>query len=310
MTSRGRDVRVGPAAYGLGVFSLRHFAVGEWIGPIEGTVIDDPRYESEYCMELGNESALEPIFPFRYLNHSCRPNCEIVELEIDRQGCGHGVLWLEVMAEIAVGEQVTIDYAWPAWAAIPCGCGALECRGWIVSKEDLGRLAPNSPRQRALTKTPRPYRRHLRRLYRLWAKWNAKFFAGKLAVPKIVLARSDAGRAVGSCGATSDPGCRSQIRLQRSLLGATPSRDTTPSYRLVAEVLLHEMVHQWGREVASPEETGWRKHGVDFCAKCNEIGRQLRLLPVSTAHAAGQNRALPSCARWPHNARRLGASHP
>lgn len=308
---RPRQVRVGPAPYGLGVFALRPFVVHDYIGPIEGTVIEDPQYESEYCMELGAEAALEPTFPFRYINHSCQPNCELVELANDDRRSPHGELWLEVVAPIAAGDQLTIDYAWPAWAAIPCGCGQLECRGWIVSKADCSKLAPNSPQQRALKRTPHRYRRHLRRLYRLWAKWNDKFFAGKLAIPQIVLTQPSRARAIGSCGATTDPGCRSQIRLQRSLLGklppadGTPSAAATPNYRLVAEVLLHEMVHQWGREVATQGEPGWRRHGTAFCAKCNEIGRQLRLLPVRTACEAGNKSTLASCARWPHNARRV-----
>jgi len=32
-------------------------------------------------MELGSCSALEPDPPFRYVNHSCRPNCELVEIK-------------------------------------------------------------------------------------------------------------------------------------------------------------------------------------------------------------------------------------
>ena len=72
-------VHVAPAQFGLGVFSLRLFRAQELIGPIRGTVMDDPDYESDYCMELGENMALEPAAPFRYLNHSCHPNCELVE---------------------------------------------------------------------------------------------------------------------------------------------------------------------------------------------------------------------------------------
>jgi hypothetical protein len=38
---------------------------------------------------------------------------------------------------IEPGEELTIDYAWPAEAAIPCACGAAGCRCWIVAAEEL-----------------------------------------------------------------------------------------------------------------------------------------------------------------------------
>ena len=129
-------VRVGPSSCGLGVFSIRSVGIHELIGPIRGTVYDDPQYESDYCMELGEHSALEPEWPFRLVNHSCQPNCGLVEIEPESAGAtaaDAGQLWLEALRAIEPGEQLTIDYAWPAVAAIPCRCGCAECRGWIVS---------------------------------------------------------------------------------------------------------------------------------------------------------------------------------
>ena len=67
-------VRVGPSRQGQGVFSLRWFTTGDLIGPIQGEIVEDPQYSSDYCMELGDQS-LEPAAPFRFLNHSCQPNC-------------------------------------------------------------------------------------------------------------------------------------------------------------------------------------------------------------------------------------------
>jgi len=135
-----QGVRVGPSPNGLGVFSLREFVPNELLGPIEGTIMDDPQYESDYCMELGAQSALEPDPPFRYLNHSCRPNCALLEL-----GCENGAegaeLWLRVEAPIAPGEQMTIDYAWPAETATPCSCGCPDCRHWIVAADELDGVA-------------------------------------------------------------------------------------------------------------------------------------------------------------------------
>ena len=136
-------VRVGPVAYGRGVFCARPFRDHQLIGPIRGTVMEDPGYESDYCMELG-KSALEPAPPFCYLNHSCHPNCELVELEVEcADGTDGGVrLFLETLTEIAPGEQMTIDYCWPAEAATPCGCGCPDCRGWIVAADQRDRVVP------------------------------------------------------------------------------------------------------------------------------------------------------------------------
>jgi hypothetical protein len=136
------SVRVGPSPHGLGVFSRRALHRRERIGPIEGRVIDDPKYESPFCMAFGRDSALEPAAPLRYLNHSCRPNCALVEIERTWRGRRSAELWLEVEADVLPGDQLTIDYGWPAKAAIPCGCGCPECRGWIVAEEELAAMKP------------------------------------------------------------------------------------------------------------------------------------------------------------------------
>lgn len=160
----------------------------------------------------------------------------------------------------------------------------------------------------------RAHRGHLKRLYRLWETWNRKHFDGQLTKPEIVLNRSAASSPYGSCGPTSRAGARSRIRLRLSLLtGDHPNvragrRFARSRFRLVAEVLLHEMVHQWQREVVDQRERKGRSHGPAFCRKCNEIGGTLRLLPVRSAVDSEEDSALPSCAFWPHNARRKFAA--
>jgi uncharacterized protein len=137
-------VRIGSSPNGLGVFALRELAANELLGPIEGTIIDDAEYESNYCMEVGDHSALEPAPPFRYVNHSCCPNCDLIELD-----CGEDTenasLWLKVKTAIASGEELTIDYAWPAETATPCHCGCPSCRHWIVAAKELHKVSSNAP---------------------------------------------------------------------------------------------------------------------------------------------------------------------
>ncbi len=135
-----QDIRVGPSRHGQGIFALRSFNAGDNIGPIHGHVVTDPQYGSEYGIDLGDgQRTLEPAAPFRFLNHSCRPNCALIIHEEEKEDGtpGDPVVWLEVLGRVAAGEPMTIDYAWPADAAIPCQCGSASCRGWIVAENDL-----------------------------------------------------------------------------------------------------------------------------------------------------------------------------
>jgi hypothetical protein len=137
-------IQVGPSRHGLGVFAARSFTTGEYIGPIQGQIVVDPDYGSEYGIDIGDaDRTLEPAAPFRFLNHSCQPNGALVVCdEQDEEGTPlDPSVWLEILSEIAPGEALTIDYSWPAVAAIPCQCGTANCRGWIVAPEDLEEAA-------------------------------------------------------------------------------------------------------------------------------------------------------------------------
>lgn len=196
-------VRVGRTTYGLGVFSFALISKGTPIGRVPGRLIHDPDYGSDYCISAGEGSVLEPGAPFCYLNHSCEPNCQLMqyvreevdeeedlevgelsedemdlddeedgeefeddecffgdgaaseleeELDEDADGDGEGdddenepffeddadaEIWVESTRDIYPGEELTIDYAWPADRAARCLCGSPSCRGWIVDPEEL-----------------------------------------------------------------------------------------------------------------------------------------------------------------------------
>jgi hypothetical protein len=130
-----KRVRIGETPVGKGIFALRPFRRGQVIGVIQGVVCTDPQYGSAYCMDIGGNRSLEPIAPFRYLNHSCEPNAELVGITHERHG-PTGQLLLESTRDILPGEELTIDYAWQAEHAIPCHCGSQNCRGLIVCKEE------------------------------------------------------------------------------------------------------------------------------------------------------------------------------
>lgn len=118
---------------GKGVFAKQDFAEGEIIGLLTGKIIDDPDYTSEYCVELDERHSLEPFQPFRFLNHCCEPNAELVSYEDE----AFSEIYVVAIRDIEAGEEVLIDYAWPAESAAPCFCQSLHCRGWIVAAEEL-----------------------------------------------------------------------------------------------------------------------------------------------------------------------------
>ena len=103
-------------------------------------------HSSEYCIGLDEETtALEPAPPFSYVNHSCDPNCAVYfDCDESPEGIAsnHQVWIVETLRPVAPGEELTIDYAWPADSAIPCKCGAANCRHWICSEDELDRMTP------------------------------------------------------------------------------------------------------------------------------------------------------------------------
>ena len=139
---RARQVRVGRTAVGKGVFAQRTYQSGEIVGEIEGEVIHDEKYGSDYCMNIGGGRALEPAAPFRFVNHSCEPNCRFDYFDLASPGGGPACrrVFLLAMDKIRPGDQLTIDYGWSAQGAIPCRCGAPTCRGWIVDEKYVSDL--------------------------------------------------------------------------------------------------------------------------------------------------------------------------
>lgn len=134
-------VRIAPAAHGTGLYAVKKFRRHQVLGMVDGDIVQDPDYTSRYCMELGNGQTLEPRGPFRYMNHSCDPNCELMYYDPETltrdQEKWRNKLFVQTRRKIAEGEELTIDYAWPADHAIECGCEAKDCRGWIVDPDEL-----------------------------------------------------------------------------------------------------------------------------------------------------------------------------
>jgi SET domain-containing protein len=71
----------------------------------------------------------------RWINHSCRPNCEAVD--------DAGRIYIEAIRAIRTGEELTYDYNLlldephtpAAKKAHPCHCGATQCRGTLLGRK-------------------------------------------------------------------------------------------------------------------------------------------------------------------------------
>ena len=133
---------IGSSELGKTVHAKRAFEVDEKVARITGELIADPDHGSEYCMDFDDGIVMEPHAPYRFLNHSCEPNCELV-LWFDEE-TGTRELCLHAIALISEHEELTIDYGWGADSAIPCLCGSPSCRGWVVADSELTELTAES----------------------------------------------------------------------------------------------------------------------------------------------------------------------
>lgn len=137
-------VKVLESEVGLGVYASRPYPKKSVIGEITGQIFANPYTGTNYTFEANDGFQLEPYEPFRYLNHSCRPNCEFDWIEtpaVDGRPA-HAGLFLIALRPIFAQEQFTIDYRWPASFAIQCQCKEPLCRGWVVDESQLDQL-PN-----------------------------------------------------------------------------------------------------------------------------------------------------------------------
>jgi hypothetical protein len=140
-------VSVRSTAMGKGLFARKMFRKSQAIGPMQGTLFSaDDDYDPEYVVDMGDWGVLDPHAPFRFLNHSCEPNCQLLEWEMDAKA--QPQLWVHALRTVRPSDQLTIDYGWPAESAIPCLCGAPSCRGWVVDESELGRVKRRLARKR------------------------------------------------------------------------------------------------------------------------------------------------------------------
>ncbi|HEY6021840.1 MAG TPA: SET domain-containing protein-lysine N-methyltransferase [Candidatus Paceibacterota bacterium] len=121
------DLKVKRSRAGLGLFTLSPIKKGqciiEYVGPVL-TKTEEEASNSLYLFEVTKTITIDGAArsnKARYINHSCRPNCEI---EIRK-----GRVFVMAKRNIKVGEELGYDYEPDYWEEYikPKGCKCLKC---------------------------------------------------------------------------------------------------------------------------------------------------------------------------------------
>ena len=121
--------------HGYGVLATRTFAEGEEICDIDGvTWRDGDGVDDRYSLWIDDGVYFDMVDQTRYINHSCEPNVEVCTGIAD-----DGQVWATIVAlkPIAIGDELSYDYAFPEHLAEPCRCGRERCRGLIIDEDAL-----------------------------------------------------------------------------------------------------------------------------------------------------------------------------
>jgi SET domain-containing protein len=121
--------------HGYGVVAARPFAEGDEICDIDGvTWREGDGVDDRYSLWIDDGLYFDMVDQTRYINHSCEPNVKVCA-----GVTGDGEAWATIVAlkSIAIGEEVSYDYAFPAHLAEPCRCGSERCRGLIIDEDAL-----------------------------------------------------------------------------------------------------------------------------------------------------------------------------
>ena len=133
--------------HGKGVFAVTDFAQGETIIEYVGEIItwpealrrhphdpQDPNHTFYFHIDEGH--VIDAKFggnSSRWINHSCKPNCEPDEV--------NGRIFIKARRNILAGEELNYDYGLVIdepmtdrlKSEYPCWCGAKKCRGTLLA---------------------------------------------------------------------------------------------------------------------------------------------------------------------------------
>ena len=114
---------LGASLHGEAVIAVQELAPGTPIFPLTGTLTHVP---DTYTIQIGAHTHLLPAGQlWRYLNHSCAPNCRI----------DFSTWTLVTTRPIQGNEELTFNYLTTEWdmvAPFICRCDALHCYGYVA----------------------------------------------------------------------------------------------------------------------------------------------------------------------------------
>jgi len=135
------------ALHGQGVFALCHIAAGEIVIEYVGEIIsmtealrrhphDPSNPEHTFYFHIDDARVIDGLHggnASRWINHSCRPNCEPVEIK--------GRVFIQTRRQVWRGEELTFNYGLvsdePLSDALKvkyaCRCGAKKCKGTMLA---------------------------------------------------------------------------------------------------------------------------------------------------------------------------------
>ena len=137
--------------HGKGVFAVQPLAKGETLIEYTGEIIgwpealkrhphdpNDPHHTFYFSLDCGSHviDALYGGNASRWINHSCKPNCEADEED--------GRVFIKTLRRIEPGEELFYDYGLvidgkqtkKLRKQYECRCGAKKCRGTMLAPKD------------------------------------------------------------------------------------------------------------------------------------------------------------------------------
>jgi uncharacterized protein len=130
------------AIHAAGCYTLdpirRGARVIEYDGPRLSKKEADDRYADRDITYLfgfgGKGDVIDGFGTAMFLNHSCAPNCETVEIRKR--------IFIKAIRDIAAGEELLYEYnLYDSDDPADCYCGAPQCRGTMFSDEEVARRA-------------------------------------------------------------------------------------------------------------------------------------------------------------------------
>jgi uncharacterized protein len=128
--------------HGVGVYTTAPIAkdtlVLEYTGERISAKKTDGMYdEVTYLFGLdGGKTVIDGFGMAAFVNHSCDPNCETDQIK--------GKIWIIALRDVQAGEELSYDYNiydCEPGEKVPCYCRAANCRGTMISEDELKRHA-------------------------------------------------------------------------------------------------------------------------------------------------------------------------